>query len=301
MSRLLCRDAAPPPRRARSGQSRPAARRYARPAGTAGNAAIRLEPERAEEQQSTPSPSSRRPIPPRLVRPAGDGCGRAYRDRVAAAAAAAAAPSAAVRCSRSFIRAPPRRRRGPVCRHCRCAASQTGRARPARVVGVAKRRPPMTARASAAFCSSPGPPIAIGIMPTIIAVAVISTGRIRVCPAEIAASKALHAGQLLLAREGDEQDRVGRRDADGHDRAHQRGHAEGRIGDVEHRDDAAKGRRQRQDHDKRIAEVLVIDDHQQSRRTQPRTAVRWSCRGRLGSCCRSGRSPGSCCRGRAAS
>src|SRR5712675_935217 len=49
----------------------------------------------------------------------------------------------------------------------------------------------MTARASAAFCSSPGPPIAIGIIPTIIAAAVISTGRIRVRPAEMAASKAL--------------------------------------------------------------------------------------------------------------
>ncbi len=56
---------------------------------------------------------------------------------------------------------------------------------------MANSRPPMTARASAAFCSSPGPPIAIGIMPTIIAAAVISTGRMRVCPAEIAASRAL--------------------------------------------------------------------------------------------------------------
>src|SRR6266566_4323878 len=56
-----------------------------------------------------------------------------------------------------------------------------------RVVGVANNRPPMTARASAAFCSSPAPPIAIGIMPTIIAAAVIRTGRIRVCPASIAA------------------------------------------------------------------------------------------------------------------
>src|SRR5229473_2681117 len=35
------------------------------------------------------------------------------------------------------------------------------------VVGVANIRPPMTARASAAFCSSPVPPIAMGIMPTI--------------------------------------------------------------------------------------------------------------------------------------
>ena len=72
-----------------------------------------------------------------------------------------------------------------------------------------------------------------------------------------------HAGQLLLAREGDEQDRVRRGNADRHDRAHQRGHAEGRIGDVEHRDDAAEGRRQRQDDDERIAESLIVHDHQQ--------------------------------------
>ena len=51
--------------------------------------------------------------------------------------------------------------------------------------------PPMTALASTAFCSSPGPPIAIGIMPTIIAAAVINTGRSRVVPADKAASKAL--------------------------------------------------------------------------------------------------------------
>src|SRR5580704_1579334 len=58
------------------------------------------------------------------------------------------------------------------------------------VVGVANRRPPTTARAKAAFCSPPGSPIAIGSMPTIIAVAVISTGRIRVTPASTAASSA---------------------------------------------------------------------------------------------------------------
>jgi len=64
----------------------------------------------------------------------------------------------------------------------------------------AKSRPPITARARAAFCSSPAPPIAIGIIPTIIAAAVISTGRIRVRPAEIAAVESLHAGELLFAR-----------------------------------------------------------------------------------------------------
>ena len=47
------------------------------------------------------------------------------------------------------------------------------------------------ARASAAFCSSPGPPIAIGIIPTIMAAAVISTGRTRVWPASRAARNAL--------------------------------------------------------------------------------------------------------------
>src|SRR5580704_3259386 len=60
-----------------------------------------------------------------------------------------------------------------------------------RVVGVANKSPPITARASAAFCSSPGPPIAIGIMPTTIAAAVISTGRMRVWPASTAARNAL--------------------------------------------------------------------------------------------------------------
>ena len=69
--------------------------------------------------------------------------------------------------------------------------------------------------------------------------------------------------QLLLARERHEQDRVRRGDADRHDRAHQRGHVQRRAGDEQHRDDAAERRRQRQDHDERIAEVLVVHDHQQ--------------------------------------
>ena len=49
------------------------------------------------------------------------------------------------------------------------------------VAKVANSSPPMTARASGAFCSPPSPtPKAIGIMPRIIAPAVISTGRSRV-------------------------------------------------------------------------------------------------------------------------
>ena len=51
--------------------------------------------------------------------------------------------------------------------------------------------PPMTERARTAFCSPPGAPIAIGIMPAIIAAAVMRTGRSRVTPADRAASKAL--------------------------------------------------------------------------------------------------------------
>ncbi len=52
--------------------------------------------------------------------------------------------------------------------------------------------PPSTARASAAFCSLPSPmPMAIGMRPTNIAPAVMSTGRNRVSPAIMAASLAL--------------------------------------------------------------------------------------------------------------
>src|SRR2546425_6519393 len=97
-----------------------------------------------------------------------------------------------------------------------------------RVVGVPNRSPPITARASAAFCSSPGPPIAIGNMPTIIAAAVISTGRMRVCPASRAARNALR-----------------------------------RAGDEQHRDDAAQGCRQRQDYYEGVAEILIVEDHEQ--------------------------------------
>ena len=50
-----------------------------------------------------------------------------------------------------------------------------------RVANVAKQSPPITARASGAFCSPPSPtPRAIGTIPKIIAPAVISTARRRV-------------------------------------------------------------------------------------------------------------------------
>src|SRR6185436_10904148 len=54
---------------------------------------------------------------------------------------------------------------------------------------VAKIRPPITARPSGAFCSPPSPrPSAIGIMPMIMASAVIITGRMRVAPEASAAA-----------------------------------------------------------------------------------------------------------------
>ena len=60
------------------------------------------------------------------------------------------------------------------------------------VVTVAKIRPPITARPSGAFCSPPSPiPSAIGSMPRIMAVAVISTGRILAYPAESIAARAV--------------------------------------------------------------------------------------------------------------
>ncbi len=53
---------------------------------------------------------------------------------------------------------------------------------------VANSSPPITARPKGAFCSAPSPkPKAIGIIPMIIASAVINTGRMRVAPASSAA------------------------------------------------------------------------------------------------------------------
>ena len=62
----------------------------------------------------------------------------------------------------------------------RCTSRKTEGTK-TRVAKVAKSRPPMTARASGAFCSPPSPmPRAMGIMPRIMAPAVIRTGRMRV-------------------------------------------------------------------------------------------------------------------------
>ncbi len=54
---------------------------------------------------------------------------------------------------------------------------------------MASSKPPITARPSGAFCSPPSPrPSAIGTIPMIMASAVMVTGRMRVKPADSAAS-----------------------------------------------------------------------------------------------------------------
>src|SRR3979411_626761 len=105
----------------------------------------------------------------------------------------------------------------------------------------------MTARASAAFCASPAPPIAMGIMPTIIAAAVINTGRILVWPALMAASKA--ECPFNCCSRAKVTSRIEFADAT----------PTARHQPIPHR----TRRRQSQDHDERIAKGLVVHNHQQ--------------------------------------
>ena len=71
------------------------------------------------------------------------------------------------------------------------------------------------------------------------------------------------ACKLLFAGKRHQQDGIRRRDADRHDRSHQRRHVQRRAGDEQHGENAAQRRRQRQDDDERVAEILVVHDHQQ--------------------------------------
>ncbi len=129
-----------------------------------------------------------------------------------------------------------------------------------RVAMVAQINPPITARPSGAFCSPPSPmPSAMGIIPMIMASAVISTGRKRVKPASSAARVGSpSAGQMLLG-EADHQDAVGGGDADAHDGAHQRGNAQRGARDKEKDHDSGHGGGQRGDDDERIEPGLEID------------------------------------------
>src|SRR5205814_774966 len=66
------------------------------------------------------------------------------------------------------------------------------------VVTVAPNSPPITARPSGAFCSPPSPRLsAIGSMPSIMADAVIRTGRIRAYPADHIASAASRTARQI--------------------------------------------------------------------------------------------------------
>ena len=122
----------------------------------------------------------------------------------------------------------------------------------------------MTARPRGAFCSPPSPrPSDIGSMPTIIARAVISTGRSRVDPAARAAPRASEPLPALFVGEGDHQDAVGRGHPDAHDRAHQGGHAEGRLGQEQDPEDAGQRPGQRGQDDERVQPRLEVHHHEE--------------------------------------
>ena len=122
----------------------------------------------------------------------------------------------------------------------------------------------MTARPSGAFCSPPSPrPSDIGSMPMIIASAVISTGRRRVMPAASAACTASTPSLRWSLAKRHDQDAVRGRDADAHDRAHQRRHAERRVRHEQHPGDAGERAGQRHQDDERVEPRLEVDDHQQ--------------------------------------
>ena len=100
-------------------------------------------------------------------------------------------------------------------------------------------------------------------MPMIIASAVISTGRSRVVPADSAALCGIVPLVPLVVGEGDQQDAVGRGHADAHDRPHQRRHADRRLRDEQHPQDAGQRAGQGHEDDERIEPRLEIHDHQE--------------------------------------
>ncbi len=152
------------------------------------------------------------------------------------------------------------------------------------VASVASSSPPITARPSGAICCPPSPKAsAIGSMPAIMAAEVIRMGRSRREAASTTAALALSArdrlsvgGALarraLLLGKGDQQNRVGHRHADRHDRADERLDVKRRARDQpEQRHDAgdrrpARSRRRpapsRNDW-KLAASSRKIDDHGQ--------------------------------------
>src|SRR5262249_18146558 len=132
----------------------------------------------------------------------------------------------------------------------RCTSAKTA-GRTNSVARVETASPPTTARPSGAVCSPPAlRPIAIGTIPAIIAQLVISTGRSRLRPPPTAprTESAKHPGAL---RERDQEDRVGHRHPEGHDRPHERLQVQRRAGCQERQPDSAEGRRDRRDRHQR--------------------------------------------------
>ncbi len=122
----------------------------------------------------------------------------------------------------------------------------------------------MTARPRGAFCSPPSPaPRAMGIMPMIMARAVMRTGRKRVAPASMAAWDSIAVLLKAVLGEGDDEDAVGGGDAHAHDRAHERRDAEGGAGGEEEEDDSGERGGQRGDDDEGVEPGLEVDDDEQ--------------------------------------
>jgi len=92
-----------------------------------------------------------------------------------------------------------------------------------RVVNVAAKKSADHGAAERAVCSPPSPMASvIGIMPAIIAQLVMRMGRSRCCAPVNGRSDRRSASAACALCEGNQQNGIGHRDADGHDRPHER-------------------------------------------------------------------------------
>ncbi len=125
-------------------------------------------------------------------------------------------------------------------------------------------RPPITARPSGACIWLPRSSArAIGTMPTVIAQAVIRIGRRRSLAPTIAASVEDFARLPVLIHERHQHDRVRHRDAQAHDRAHERLDVQRGVGDVEDGRDAREDSRHGADRDQGQARRLEVGGQEQ--------------------------------------
>ena len=123
--------------------------------------------------------------------------------------------------------------------------AKKSQAAPRSVAKVATANPPTTARPSGAVCSAafPQAPAPSATMPAIIARLVMRMGRSRLRAPSTAAPRGGGSGEAAPFGEGHQQNRVGHRDADGHDCAHERLNVEGRAGQPQHDQNACQHRR----------------------------------------------------------